>query len=124
MSKTNTNRFKDLLTRKSKDLEVETADIISRDVKSEYENIVREQVKNIDDLTLRLKKKQNINISNSLLDASRIDEKEFDGAAWAREYDEINQKLALAKAKVKVSDKNFTDLFGYSYLEKEEVIID
>ena len=80
---------------------------------------MREQVRTIDDLTMKLKKKKNINISNNLQDASRIDDKEFDGASWAREYDQLNQKLALAKAKVKVSDVNFHELFGYSYLEKE-----
>ena len=118
------NLFKNLLTRKSGDLEAETAAIISREVKNEYEAIMREQVSNIDSLTMKLKKKKNINFSNNLQDASRIDDKEFDGASWAREYDELNQRLFLAKAKVKVSDKNFQELFGTSYLEKEEISIE
>ncbi len=122
-AKKDTNLFKNMLTRKSSELEKETADIISREVKSEYDDILKKQVKEIDSLTMKLKKKKNINISNNLQDASRIDDKEFDGAAWAQEYEKLTQELTLRKAAIRVSDKNYKELFGVSYLEKEGIVV-
>lgn len=113
--------FFDLLTRKSKDLEEETANIISRQVKTAYENIMRTHISNIDNLVMEQKKMKNINISNSLLDASRIDSKSFDGAEWVKNYDAISHKLFLAKAAAQVANQSFIEVIGYDYLDREGI---
>ena len=118
VEKINTGSFDGLLTRESKDLEQETASIISRGVKNEYGDIIREQVTNLDDLSIKLKKMKNINVSNNLMNANRTDES-FDGKAWARNHNDITQRIALAKAQVKISDGCYIELFGASYLEQQ-----
>ena len=108
--------FRGLLTRDDASLEKETGDIIARGVKNTYGDIIREQVSSLDKMVMDLKKMKNINVSNSLMSANRTDES-FDGVAWARRHNDLTQRIALAKAEVKISDTSYVELFGESYLE-------
>ena len=115
--------FSDLLTRKSGDLEQETADIVVRKSRSAYQDIMRDQVSKIDEMKLELKSMTNLNISNNLNDASRMDDKSFDAKEWVSKYDRLTQTIELSIAKVKISDANYEGLFGESYLAKEGLAV-
>jgi len=123
-TKKDTGLFDQLLNRTDKAINAETGSIIGRATRKAYEGIVSDQVEKIDEMTMELQKMQNINVSNSLMDAKRTDEDTFDGKAWAIKYDTLTHKIFLAKQKVRVSDANLLKLFGYSYLEKEGLNFD
>lgn len=123
-AKTTKALFDTLLGRDGKDINKETGSIIARSTKKAYEAIVSDQVEKIDEFTIELQKMENINVSNSLMDAKRTDESSFDGKNWARKYDDLTHKLFIAKQMVRVSDANLNKLFGYSYLEKEGLKFD
>jgi len=123
-TKKDTGLFDQLLNRTDKAINAETGSIIGRSTRKAYEGIVSDQVEKIDEMTMELQKMQNINVSNSLMDAKRTDEDSFDGKAWAIKYDTLTHKIFLAKQKVRVSDANLKKLFGYSYLEKEGLNFD
>ena len=108
--------FRGLLTRDDASLEQETGDIIARGVKNTYGDIVRDQISALDKMSMDLKKMKNINVSNNLMSANRTDEG-FDGVAWAKRHNDLTQKIALAKAQVKISDASYVELFGESYLK-------